>query len=167
MSAPERERSAGAGLARADMRAQFAWYIVVGGLSFLTDLTVFVGLLWLGMPVLGALVIGFLIGTLTNYVLSRVLAFTGGRFHLSGEILRLFTVALVGLALTALLVGLLMGAGMSAVAAKIVATPIALIWNYAARRLFVFHPQMPIAIWRMTDRTLARMKRSDRDRTTR
>ena len=151
-SGPERK------LGRADIRAQFVWYIVVGGLSFLADLAVFVGLLWLGAPVMAALVVGFLVGTLVNYGLSRLLAFTGGRYLRAGEVLRLFTVAGVGLLLTAVLVILLMALGLPAVAAKIIATPIALIWNYFGRRLFVFHPQMPLVTWRLSARALARLR---------
>lgn len=160
MSGFDPDASARRVLGRGDVRAQFIWYVVVGGLSFLTDLAVFVGFLRAGAPVLGALVIGFVIGTAANYVLSRALAFSGGRYRRAGEILRLFIVALIGLSVTAALVALLMAIGISAVAAKVVATPIALIWNYAGRRLFVFHPQMPHGIWRLSDRALARAKRS-------
>lgn len=164
MSALEPENDASPRLSRADVGAQFVWYIVVGGLSFLTDFVLFVGLLGAGTPVLGALVIGFLVGTLVNYGLSRALAFSGGRYHRAGEILRLFIVALIGLSLTTALVALLMAIGMSAVIAKIVATPIALIWNYAGRRLFVFRPQMPHGIWRLSDRALAHARRSHANR---
>ena len=38
------------GLARAHVPTQFAWYVVVGGLSFLVDLAAFVGLLHLEAP---------------------------------------------------------------------------------------------------------------------
>jgi putative flippase GtrA len=143
---------------RADIRAQFVWYLVVGGLSFLADLAVFVGLLGLGAPVMAALAFGFVVGTLVNYGLSRALAFTGGRYRRTGEVARLFAVALAGLGLTAVLVALLMALGLTAVAAKIVATPIALVWNYVGRRRFVFHSQMPFATWRLSARAVARIR---------
>ena len=162
MSAPEAGTRPAQGpkrkLGRADIRAQFVWYVVVGGLSFLADLAIFVSLLWLGAPVMAALVTGFVVGTLVNYGLSRLLAFTGGRYRRTGEVTRLFVVALVGLLLTAVLVFLLMALGLPAVAAKIVATPIALVWNYFGRRLFVFHPQMPFAIWQLSARALERVR---------
>jgi putative flippase GtrA len=145
-------------LGRADVRAQFGWYLVVGGVSFLADLAVFVTFIWLGAPVMAALATGFVFGTLVNYGLSRVLAFTGGRHRPAGEVARLFTVAVVGLLLTAALVFLLMALGLPAIAARIVATPIALVWNYVGRRLFVFHPQMPIATWRLSARALDRVR---------
>ncbi len=147
---------------RADIRAQFVWYIIVGGLSFLADFAIFVGLLWLGAPVLAALAIGFVVGTVVNYGLSRLLAFTGGRYRPTGEVARLFTVAIVGLVLTAVLVFLLMALGLPAVAAKIVATPIAFVWNYFGRRIFVFHPQMPFATWRLSARAAERIRFSRR-----
>ena len=162
MHGPERGAQPADTLSRADMRVQFVWYVVVGGLSFLADLAVFVSLLWLGVPVLAALVLGFVIGTLANYALSRLLAFTSGRFRLTQEVLRLFTVAVIGLGLTAVLVLVLMALGLPAVAAKILATPIALIWNYLGRRAFVFHAQMPSATWQLSARALGRIRTGPR-----
>lgn len=142
------------GLSRSNAPAQFVWYILVGGLSFVADLAVFVGLLRLGAPVMGALAVGFVIGTLINYFLSLALAFTGGRHRPAGEILRLFAVALAGLGLTALLVWAFMTAGgLSALVSKVIATPMVLAWNYLGRRFFVFWPQMPLATWRLSARS--------------
>ena len=91
-------------LGQDNIRAQFVWYLVVGAASLSADLLVFMALLAVGSPVLLALLVGFVMGTLANDVLSRILAFTGGRFRRWDEILRLFAVSLIGLALTALLV---------------------------------------------------------------
>jgi putative flippase GtrA len=149
-------------LERSDAPTQFVWYVVVGGLSFAVDLVVFSALLYVGAHVMIALVIGFLIGTLANYGLSLSLAFTGGRFRRSGEVLRLFAVALVGLGLTALLVWMFMAfGGLTAFVAKIIATPIALAWNFAGRRLFVFQPDMPLGIWLLSRRVLTAASFSD------
>ena len=162
MRAAEREARPADPLGRTDLRVQFLWYVVVGGLSFLTDLAVFVSLLSVGTPVMAALVVGFVIGTLTNYLLSRALAFTAGRFRPVSEVLRLFIVAAIGLMLTVALVFALMALGLPVVAAKIIATPIALIWNYFGRRIFVFHPQMPTAIWQLSARALDRIRTGPR-----
>jgi putative flippase GtrA len=145
-------------IGRSDMRAQFVWYLLVGGLSFLADLTAFAALIALGVPVMLALVIGFAVGTLTNYLLCRVLAFTGGRFRRMGEIARLVGVALAGLAFTAALVAAFMALGLPAVVARIVATPIALAWNYLGRRAFVFRAEMPQGTWRLSERAVARTR---------
>jgi putative flippase GtrA len=147
------------GLGRSDVRAQFLWYVLVGGLSFLTDLAAFAALVAAGAPVMGALALGFAVGTLANYLLSRALAFTGGRFGRADEVLRLVVVALAGLALTAALVAGFMALGLAAITAKVAATPIALAWNYLGRRLFVFHAEMPGWTWRLSDRAAARTRR--------
>ena len=64
--------------------------------------------------------------------------------------LRLFAVALVGLAITAVLVWLLMALGLAALSARLVATPLALVWNFGARRLLVFDRNMPEGTWRLS-----------------
>jgi dolichol-phosphate mannosyltransferase len=142
-------------LARSYVPVQFAWYVLVGGLSFLADLAVFAGLLRLDLPLMTSLVAGFAIGTLVNYALSLSLAFTGGRHRRLMEILRLFAVSVVGLGLTAALVWCFMALGLSALASKVVATPVVLAWNYLGRRLFVFRADMPIGIWRVSAQVLA------------
>ena len=38
-------------IARSDMPTQFVWYLLVGGLSFLTDLAAFIALLNVDVPV--------------------------------------------------------------------------------------------------------------------
>ena len=106
--------------------------------------------------VLTALVVGFFVGTFANYLLSLAFAFTSGRHGRTGEIVRLFAVALFGLGLTAALVLAFMSfLGFSAVAAKILATLIVLIWNYLGRRLIVFQPEMPDWSWRLSASVLA------------
>jgi dolichol-phosphate mannosyltransferase len=148
-------------LARDDTRAQLVWYLVVALCSLSADLLVFTALLATGCPVLLALVVGFVIGTLANYVLSRTLAFTGGRFRRWDEILRLFAVSLVGLGLTALLVTVFMRLGLSAIAAKLVATLIVFFWNYLGRRLFVFHSDIPLGSWQLSTQAIERVRASD------
>jgi putative flippase GtrA len=124
---------------------QLAWYLVVAVLSLLSDLAVF--FLLLPTSLVFAVIIGFMVGTIANYLLSTLLAFARGRFGRGQEVLRLFAVALVGVLLTLGLVLLLTTLGLSAVAAKLVATVIVFGWNYMGRRLFVFRAEMPPAIW--------------------
>ena len=101
------------------------------------------------------LVIGFLVGTGANYFLSLLLAFDGGRHDGPGEVVSLLVVSGIGLAVTAVLVWSFMTFGLSALWAKVIATPLALAWNYAGRRLFVFTPNMPLRTWRLSTRLLA------------
>ena len=148
-------------LSRSNIAAQFAWYLLVGGLAFLADLIVFVVLLKFGITVLVASGAGFFVGTVTNYWLSLALAFTGGRYRRSAEIGRTFAVALVGLGLTTFLIWAFIAyAGLSPVIAKLITVPIVFSWNFFGRRLFVFHSEMPVGTWRLSKEALARAARS-------
>src|SRR5262245_16730919 len=147
-------------IGRRNVPAQLVWYLLVGGLSFLADLAVFLAILDLG--VVPAVVIGFAVGTLVNYALSRLLAFTGGRFDVPGEIARLFVVALVGVALTVVSVLVLTRLGLGPVAAKIVATVLVFAWNYLGRRIFVFRPEMPEATWSISNRAAGMLRGGER-----
>jgi len=142
-------------LGRSNIVAQFAWYLIVGGLAFAVDLLVFVALLRGGVPVLAASSLSFIAGALANYLLSRLLAFAGGRHSPLGEIARLFVVALIGLGLTTVLVWVIVALlFLPPVMAKVITVPIVLIWNYLARRYFVFGLEMPEVTYRFTATTL-------------
>lgn len=141
------------------MAAQFFWYLIVGGTAFVADLVVFVSLLKLGLGVLQSSAIGFIVGTAVNYVLTLRLAFTGGRYRRAHEIVRLLAVALIGLGLTTLLLWVFVAAGMAALPAKLLAVAIVFAWNYLGRRLFVFHREMPVDMWRLSDAAFDRLAR--------
>ena len=126
---------------------QFFLYLVVGGLSFFVDIGSFIGPRAIGMPVIPASVAGFSLATAANYLLSVVLAFERGRFRRSIEMLRFLTVVLVGLGFNTLLVWCFVYRFLiHPAAAKIVAVPVVLIWNYLGRRLFVFSNDVPVAV---------------------
>jgi putative flippase GtrA len=133
---------------------QFAWYLVVGGTSLLAALALLSTLLRLGAQLVPAFVAGFVVGALVNYVLSLCLTFVE-RHRRIGEVVRIFGGSLIGLVLTLALVGGFMALDLSATAATIAATPIALVWNYAGRRLFVFTSNMPLRTWQVSQQTLA------------
>jgi putative flippase GtrA len=138
-------------IARTNIVAQFFWYLLVGGSAFLADFLSFIGFLKIGLGVLSASALGFVVGTLVNYVLSRLLAFAGDRYGYGGEIIRLLIVAGVGLVLTTVLVWTFVElAGLSPLVAKSAAVVIVLAWNFSGRRLFVFRPEMPAATFRLT-----------------
>ena len=73
---------------RRNVPTQLVLYGVVGALSLCFDFAVFLALLPFGL--VGAVIAGFVAGTLANYVLSKALAFTGGRYGRLQEIARLF-----------------------------------------------------------------------------
>src|SRR6516164_6922759 len=114
---------------------QFFLYLVVGGLSFFVDIGAFIALRAIEVPVIPASVTSFSLATAANYLLSVVLAFEHGRFRRYIEMLRFLAVVLVGLGLNTLLVWYFAyPLSIRPTAAKIVAVPIVLMWNYLGRR---------------------------------
>lgn len=146
-------------ISRRNVPTQVLWYLLVGGIALSADFMVFLTLLPAGIFV--AVIVGFFVGTLVNYVLSKILAFRGGRFGTSNEVVRLFAVALVGVALTLGLVLALTRLGLSPAAAKLVATVIVFGWNYFGRRVFVFGPDMPQSTWSLSNRSLEKLVGKD------
>jgi putative flippase GtrA len=147
-------------ISRRNVPAQVLWYLLVGALSFGADLVAFRVLLSLGLVT--ATVLGFALGTLVNYVLSTLLAFSGARHGRVGEILRLVVVALIGAGLTVGLVLALTAAGLGPTAAKLGATVLVFAWNYVGRRIWVFGPEMPDATWAASNRSLEFLARQER-----
>jgi len=126
---------------------QFFLYLVVGGLSFFVDIGAFIVLRSIEVPVIPASVTSFSLATAANYLLSVVLAFERGRFHRFIEMLRFLSVVLVGLGFNTLLVWYFVyQLSIHPTAAKIIAVPVVLIWNYLGRRLFVFSNDIPVAV---------------------
>jgi putative flippase GtrA len=128
--------------------AQFLIYAFVGGLSFLIELTSFQMMLFIHIPLILASVASFIFANVANYFISLKVAFVGGRFSLSVELLRLSLVVLIGLALnTLIVVGLVDGLDMIPAVAKILTLPVVLVWNFIGRSLLVFYPdKLPAAI---------------------
>jgi putative flippase GtrA len=123
---------------------QFSCYSVVGGTAFLADLAVSIALLATGAPILIAFSLGYVIGFLVNYMLSKLLAFRAGRFSRGAELAHFILINLVAIALTILLIRMFITIpSVSPVLAKVIVTPIVLIWNFLGRRFFVFHKDMP------------------------
>src|SRR3974390_3382212 len=108
---------------------QFFLYLIVGGLSFLVELTTFIALRAAAIAVIPASVASFVVATVANYLLSIKLAFIPGRFRRHAELARFLAVVLVGLGLNTAAVWLFAyPLAMPPVAAKIGAVPIVLIW---------------------------------------
>jgi len=123
---------------------QFFLYLIVGGLSFIVDIGVFILLRLVDMPVIPASIASFIAATGANYLLSVAFAFQGGRFRRHEELLRFLVVVLVGLGLnTGFVWCFVYLSGMHPTLAKIVAVPIVLVWNYLGRRALVFHDRLP------------------------
>ncbi len=123
---------------------QLLRYFWVGSCAALLDLIFF--LLFhnaLGLNYLVVGIVGFILATLLNYLLSVHWVFTSGiRFGRRLEIASVYGVSLVGLALHALvLFTLVEHMDVSPLAAKVLATGLVFFWNFSARRYFVFAPK--------------------------
>jgi putative flippase GtrA len=126
---------------------QFFLYLIVGGLSFVVDIGVFVGLREAAIPVITASVMSFIAATIANYQLSLLLAFERGRFRRHIELMRFLMVVLVGLGLnTALVWCFVYPCAMHPTVAKIAAVPIVLAWNYLGRQMLVFKDRIPVPV---------------------
>jgi putative flippase GtrA len=126
---------------------QFFLYLIVGGLSFIVEISTFLALRRSAMSVLPASVASFIVATVANYLLSILLAFERGRFRRHVEMARFLIVVFVGLALnTAVVWVLVYPLAMQATVAKIGAVPIVLMWNYLGRRIFVLGERIPALI---------------------
>lgn len=120
----------------------FARYFLVGGTAAAVDLSFFVVFsTWLGFNYLIVGAVGFIIATLVNYVLSIRFVFQSGkRFSQSREIAYVYGISAIGLGLhTAILFVAVSQAGWPGLAGKILATGLVFIWNYSARRYYVFN----------------------------
>jgi len=117
-------------------------YFVVGGASAAVDFALFaVLLLILGKPAwFVAALVSFIAATAFNYLLSiRIVFSTGVRFTMKQEIVLVFLVSLVGLALNQFALWLFYQiAGWNIWIAKCTATATAFLWNFTARNSFIF-----------------------------
>jgi len=122
------------------LKLQFLLYLLVGGLSSGVDVTGFWLLIRLGLQFVLASIVSFSLATAVNYFLSYKIAFVRGRLSRQAEVFRVTLISLVGLlANTATLFLLVALFGLTGIASKIIALPVVLVWNFAGRRLFVFH----------------------------
>ncbi|MGA8597955.1 MAG: GtrA family protein, partial [Bryobacteraceae bacterium] len=118
---------------------QFGFYLVVGGICFSIDIIGFILLRYSGLRILTASATSFVVATITNYFLCCALVFCSGRYSRPEELLRLFVIALVGLALNSAVVYVLaVVIGFNPTLAKILAVLPILGWNYLGRRAIVF-----------------------------
>jgi putative flippase GtrA len=121
---------------------KIARYFVVGGASAAVDFALFgILLIALGKPswfIAG--LVSFVVATAFNYLLSIRIVFTAGvRFTVQHEIILVFLVSLVGLALNQFALWLFYQvAGWNVLLAKCIATGTAFLWNFTARNSFIF-----------------------------
>lgn len=122
-------------------RRGLARYFLVGGAAACVDVGLFTLFArQLGFAYQPVAAVTFVLATLVNYELSIRFVFQSGRnFGRRWEIAMVYAVSAVGLAVNAAI----LWAGvrqmrLDLLAAKLLATGTVFIWNYLARRLFVF-----------------------------
>jgi putative flippase GtrA len=117
----------------------FFVYAGLGGACALVEWAVFYGALRTGQHYITASIIGFLVATWLNYVLSSEIGFRpGGRSAFSSAFL-VYVASLVGLAINLLaMVVLIEALGMDTMASKILGTGVAFGWNFTARQFLIF-----------------------------
>src|SRR4051812_33416522 len=123
---------------------RFTRYCVVGVLAFLIDYGTLL-LLVDRLPLLAANSVAFVIANLANFMLAHVWVF-GRSLGASAvaQYMSVLVISLVGLALNDAVVWMMVRlAGADLLPAKIAATIAALVWNYAARVLFIYRSDEP------------------------
>lgn len=116
-------------------------YCIVGGCAFLIDFGVYCLLKYLGMYYLVAAIFSFLISFAFNFLVSRVMIFKNAAQHtvVHKELFGVVAISVIGLGLTELLLFICTSlCGMDYRLSKIVASILVLLWNYAARKIFVY-----------------------------
>jgi putative flippase GtrA len=119
-------------------------YFLVGGTAALVDWVLF-GVLaqLLGLPWFPVALFSFLAATLVNYILSiRHVFRSGTRFSTRHEMALVFLVSGVGLIINQSILWILIErAHWNMLLGKIQATGVVFLWNYGARRFFIFRPR--------------------------
>ncbi len=128
---------------------EFMRYVVVGGIAFLVDFAVLwlAQAFWFGAFACGVYIstaLGFCVGFVVNYVLSLVMVFTRKRDRVRGRQFGAFSlvalIAVTGLLLTEL--GMWLGVDLlkwDYRLVKIFVTGGVLMWNFLARKIWVFN----------------------------
>ncbi len=133
-----------------DMISEFIRYLFVGGSAFVVDTGVLILtkrflLSDLGKPgILIATALGFISGLIYNYILSIIFVFKEAESKVKGKQLQSFTIfaliGVIGLGLT--LAGMYWGITIFGdkyyVFVKVFVSSAVLIWNYLARKIFIF-----------------------------
>jgi putative flippase GtrA len=121
---------------------QFARYQVVGGLSFLVDF----GSLYLltefaGFHYLISAAVAFLIGLVTNYILSRIWVFDRRTMdRVTAEFLVFAAIGIVGLGMNEVIIWLVREKiHFHYLVGKAISAGIVAIWNFGARKCVLFH----------------------------
>lgn len=122
--------------------AQLASYAIVGGLAALVEWSCFFLLYQrAGTHYLLSSALAFLIATAANYAFGKRLVFRRSRSGLTrrGEVLAVYAVSAIGLAMNLLLMHLFVQRfEMSGLLSKLLATGVVFIWNFLVRKRWIY-----------------------------
>ena len=117
----------------------FVKYCLVGGLSAVIDFLVLIFLIeFFQTPILLANSISFSLAVVNNYYFSRRFTFRNTNPQIGRQFILFFAGALVGLIINNGVLVSLVNIGMWYILAKILATGIALLWNYFINKKIIF-----------------------------
>lgn len=122
---------------------QFSKFLVLGLVSTLVDYSLFSLLLFLHVEYVVAIILGYSAGLVVNVYLGRKYIFTSGRKvkQTHTEFIAVTLIALFGLLINIAVVKLLSFYlwDMDPMYSRIIAIGVAFFWNFAARKIFVYH----------------------------
>lgn len=117
----------------------FLRYAAVGASGTLIDFCVLILLVEkFGLPPLAANIPAFLLAVINNYLLNRYWTYRNKEKAFLKQLAKFFSVSLVGLLLSSLLMYLLLEADIWYVLAKILIIGVVLMWNFSANSLWTF-----------------------------
>jgi len=120
---------------------QFARYLIVGGVAFAVDFATLAALTEAaGLHYLVSAAVAFLAGLGVNYILSRAWVFGESRVKNAAAEFALFAlIGVVGLALNETIIWTVSAiAGRSYLLGKLASAGLVLLWNFGARKYFLF-----------------------------
>jgi dolichol-phosphate mannosyltransferase len=127
---------------------QFVFYTFIGGLSAIVNLLCFLGLLRVGLGLTPSALSAFFIGAFVNYYLSIKFLFRHkAKWSTIGEVLAYLGVVVVVGLVDVYCTRSFVAIGFGSALAKIFATAIVLVLNFAGRRFIVF-PEKPNPDWK-------------------
>ena len=139
---------------------QFILYSCVGAIACTIDLSVFFLLIhFTDISPIWATSISFVVALQMNFILCYKFLFSVSRKNLLNQVLHTYAIALVGLILNSVLFGLFINyTNLSLFFAKIVVVPLVMIWNFGARRLFIYSPELNPKTMAFINRKLNHLK---------
>lgn len=120
---------------------QFFRYAFVGGIATIADWSVQYFVTIAGIYYLLSAVLAFLVGLICNFLLSKLFVFQAEKTDMNpyAEFISYGVIGVIGLGLTMVIMYLVTEKlGVNFMLSKMVATAIVLIWNFLARKIFIY-----------------------------